>query len=483
VSESAFAALDEQRFKAFHWRATLTTGLGVFCDGYDLSSLALVLPLVLVSFHVASLTSVQSAWLSASALIGAAIGALVFGALGQWGRKRFYGIDVLILGVAAIAQAFAPDVGWLIGLRFVLGVGVGADYVLSPVIMAEHANRADRGRALGLGFGTMWPIGALAAVLFKFSLDGLGMATGLGHAVFHWNAFGITTLLHWSDIEWRVVLAGGAIPALGVLYFRRKMPETVRYLAKLAGERAEAERVIEQVSGAHLAAPERDERVFGAVFARHWRPILASALLWMIYDLVVYVFILFGPNLIAKSLRMGPSTFSLLTQVLFVLPASVIGSLFVIDQVGRKPLQAWGFLAGAVLLGGFAIFQKELLALPILAFGIYGLLNIAMTGPGLVSGAGILGVELAPTRVRSVAQSITVAGGRIGAALSGFAFPLLFRPPAQGGLGQAGAYAVIAGLAVLGAVCTWLLVPETGRISLETINDEGGAEPAAATAG
>jgi len=51
------------------------------------------------------------------------------------------------------------------------------------------------------------------------------------------------------------------------------------------------------------------------------------------------------------------------------------------------------------------------------------MLNIAMTGPGLVSGAAVFGVELAPTRVRSVAQSITVAAGRIGAAISGFAFP------------------------------------------------------------
>jgi sugar phosphate permease len=99
---------------------------------------------------------------------------------------------------------------------------------------------------------------------------------------------------------------------------------------------------------------------------------------------------------------------------------------------------------------------------------VFGLFNVAETGPGLVSGAGILGVELAPTRVRSVAQSITVAGGRIGAAMSGFGFPWLFRH-----IGQAGAYYVIAGLALAGAVCTWLLVPETGRISLEAITGDG----------
>jgi MFS family permease len=449
VSQGEFAALDEQRFKAFHWRTTLTTGLGVFCDGYDLSSLALVLPLVLASFGEASLTSVQSALLSASALVGAAIGALIFGVLGQRGRRRFYGLDVLILGVAALAQAFAPDVTWLIAIRFVLGLGVGADYVLSPVIMAEHANRADRGRALGLGFGTMWPLGALAAVLFKLVLD----------------AFGVV-----GDLQWRLVLAAGAVPALAVLYFRRRMPETARFLARVAGEREEASRVMTQISGAAALAPSLDTRGFGEVFARHARQILAAALLWMMYDLVVYVFILFGPNLIAKSLGMSPTTFSFLTQVLFVLPASVLGSLFVIDRFGRKPLQGWGFLGGAVLLAVFALMQHQLLATPILAFAVYGLLNVAMTGPGLVSGAGVLGVELAPTRVRSVAQSITVAGGRIGAALSGFAFPLLFA-----GIGQAGAYWVVAGLAVLGAILTWVLVPETGRISLEAITEAGAA--------
>jgi hypothetical protein len=104
--------------------------------------------------------------------------------------------------------------------------------------------------------------------------------------------------------------------------------------------------------------------------------------------------------------------------------------------------------------------------MPLVALLVFGLFNVAETGPGLVSGAGILGVELAPTRIRTVAQSITVAGGRIGAATSGFAFPLLFA-----GIGQMGAYLVIAGLALLGAILTQALVPETGKISLEALTE------------
>jgi MFS family permease len=451
MTTSDFAALDEQKFKAFHWRATLTTGLGVFCDGYDLTSVGLVLPEILASFGHAKLTGLESALLAASALAGAAIGGLGFGLLGQRGRKNFYGFDVLILGLAAIAQAFAPSVAALIVIRFILGIGVGGDYVLSPMIMAEHSNRANRGRAIGLGFGTMWPLGALGATLVDLALQAAGVP---------------------PDLRWRLVLAGGAIPALSVIWLRRTMPETARYLARLGGRADEAASVIAQISGAQVgggkaAAPAADRRPFGQVFVQHARPILAAALLWMIYDLVVYASILFGPSLIAQSLGLTPITFNLLMYLVFTLPASVLFSIFLIDQWGRKPLQVWGFVGGAVTIGAFALMQQTLMAMPIIALVVFGLFNVAETGPGLVSGGGILGVELAPTRVRSVAQSITVAGGRIGATLSTFAFPLLF-----GAIGKAATYWILAALGILGALLTWLLVPETGRLSLERITGE-----------
>ena len=443
---SDFAAIDEQRFQAFHWRAVLTTGLGVFCDGYDLSALGLVLPDVLASYHVGQLTSLQSSILSAAALVASAIGALVFGALGQKGRKRFYGYDVLILGVGAIAQAFAPAFAWLVAARFFLGLGVGADYVLSPVIMAEHSNRADRGRALGLGFGTMWPLGALAAALFKLLLQSMHVP---------------------PDLQWRLVLAAGAIPALGVLYFRRKMPETARYLAKLEADQAQAVDVMRQVGGQEVAAPPADTRPFGEVFAAHARWIFSAALLWMIYDLVVYSAILFGPNLIAKGLGMNGAVFNVLIELVFVVPASVGMSWFMIDRMGRKPLQVWGFAASALMLVIFAVLKVNLAGAPAIAFIAYGLFNVTQTGPGLVSGAGVYGVELAPTRIRTVAQSITVAGGRIGAAIAGFAFPMLF-----GAIGEAATVMILVALSVLGAICTQLLVPETSARSLEEINRE-----------
>jgi len=80
VAASAFQHLDEQPIKRFHLLALFTTGMGVFTDGYDLSSIGVVLPLVLASFGVDHIGRLQSGFLAGSALIGAAIGAFNVGA-------------------------------------------------------------------------------------------------------------------------------------------------------------------------------------------------------------------------------------------------------------------------------------------------------------------------------------------------------------------------------------------------------------------
>lgn len=454
---SAFTLLDEQPLKRFHLRAMFTTGMGVFTDGYDLSSIGVVLPLVLASFGVARVSSLQSGMLAGSALVGAAFGAVLFGVLAQRGRKTFYGIDVTLMAIAAVAQIFATDLWSLIAIRFVLGIGVGADYVLSPTIMAEHANRADRGKTLGIGFGVMWWGGAVAAGVLALVLKSAGVS---------------------PDLQWRIVLAAGAVPAVSVLYLRRRMPETARYLARLAGDPGAAAGVIEQVSGKHRAEiPEADRRDFWQVLSRYAGPILASAVLWMMFDIVVYSGILFGPSLIAQGLGVPPAIFSLLMSVVFILPTALILSLYALDRLGRKPTQAIGMILAAVMLALFAVLQKDVATAPVLGLVVFGLYNVFITFPSMVSGAGILGVELAPTRVRTVAQSVSVVGGRIGASLSAFIFPLLF---AQ--IGETGAIAVLAGCAVLGGILTLALIPETRGRSLEDINAEDAIPATAALA-
>lgn len=363
----------------------------------------------------------------------------------------------MLMAVMAFAQIFAPTLWWLIAIRFVLGIGVGADYVLSPTIMAEHSNRPDRGKKIAIGFGVMWQSGAMVAALLSLALIGSGVS---------------------PDLRWRIVLAFGAIPALSVLYLRRKMPETARYLARLEGDQAAASDVVRQISGAPAQqAPARDRRKFGEVFAAHAGPIFGAALVWMLFDVVIYSGILFGPSLIAQSLGMSPAIFALLISVVFILPAAVAGALL-IDRIGRKPLTVLGFVGSAISLGLFAWLHDAAMAAPALGLALFGIYNVMIVvGPGTTAGAGILGVEVSPTRIRSFGQAVTVVGGRIGASFSAFVFPVLF-----GVIGEQGVIWALAATSVVGAVATMFVIPETARRSLEEINGDHDADLVAAAA-
>jgi len=68
---------------------------------------------------------------------------------------------------AAIGSALSPSFWVLIGFRFLLGFGAGGDYPVSAVLMSEYANRKDRGKLVGMVFGTQAPgliVGPLAAL-------------------------------------------------------------------------------------------------------------------------------------------------------------------------------------------------------------------------------------------------------------------------------------------------------------------------------
>jgi MFS family permease len=453
---SAFAKLDEKPLSRFHILAMITTGMGVFTDGYDLSSIGLVLPLCLASFGVGKITGLQSGMLAGSALVGSVIGALVFGWLAQKGRHKFYGIDVAIMAAAAAVQAFAPNLWSLIAIRFVLGIGVGADYVLSPTIMAEHSNVRDRGKKIGFGFGAMWGFGAIFAALLLLVLKEAGVS---------------------DEMQWRIVLGFGAVPALSVLQLRRKLPETARFLARVEGNTDKAREVLVGITGhAETTAPLIDKRSLRDLLAKHARPILGAALLWMLYDIVLYSTVLFGPSVIAQGMHLSEISFTLISYALLGTPGTLLGCL-IVDRVGRKRLTAIGFgLCGLGLLG-FAPMLRDAKAQPVLMFAMFSLFNFTLCmGPGAISGAGLLGVELAPTRIRSIAQGITVVGGRLGAAIAAFLFPALL-----GVIGETWLMVALAGVALFGAAITFFVIPETARRSLEEIN--GDSDEAIAAAG
>jgi MFS family permease len=135
--------------------------MGVFTDGYNLYSLSLVIYLIA---NVIQLSKITEGLLVASSYFGAAISALIFGIVSDFeGRKRLYGIDVTLMTIGALLQAFSYNYEELFISRLITGIGIGADYVLSPVIVAENSEKENRGRAMVITFAVMWGLGAVIA--------------------------------------------------------------------------------------------------------------------------------------------------------------------------------------------------------------------------------------------------------------------------------------------------------------------------------
>jgi putative MFS transporter len=466
MRENPFRPLDESKLKFFHVKSLFTTGMGVFTDGYDLYSIGIVLLLVLSSYGLKPGSPgfvFYASWVSGSALIGSVVGALIFGYLANMGRKKFYGVDVAILTIGAFLQAFAPNAFALTVLRFILGIGIGADYVLSPTIMAEHSNARDRGKLLALGFAMFWVFGAVTAGAVSLLLG----------------------VLHVSpDLLWRIVLGAGAIPAASVIYLRRKIPETARYLGRIKGNVEGLKRVVREVANVEVQVSNdiKDPHGFGYYFRRNAVAFIGAMLLWFLYDLVGYSGVLFGPTSIGRVLFLSPGIFVLITELGFIVPGGVI-AIFLIDRVGRKPLQIIGFIGMATFLLAFSgylwltgtSFNYATGALvigptflPIVGLFLYGLYLLMMQiGPGSISAAGLLGVELAPTKVRGWVQSFTVVAGRLGAAIASFVFPGL-----MAAYGLSFAVAFLSSLMFIAAIITFLMIPETKGKSLEAASGE-----------
>ncbi|WP_256202083.1 MFS transporter [Sulfuracidifex metallicus] len=142
-----------EKFRSFF----LSSG-GFFLDGYDLSVISYALFFIKGEM---SLNAVQEGLVSASSLMGMAIGAIIFGALSdKLGRKKLMGIDLFFFSIFALLSATSNNFLELFVSRFLLGIGVGGDYPISSTVVSEFSPTRSRGRYL-MGSVSMYWIGTL----------------------------------------------------------------------------------------------------------------------------------------------------------------------------------------------------------------------------------------------------------------------------------------------------------------------------------
>jgi MFS transporter, PHS family, inorganic phosphate transporter len=446
VAEAAvynFTELDNAAISRQHWKIMFISGMGFFTDAYDLFIIGVVMSLVKPIWSVGK---VEESLVESTALLASAIGALLFGRVADMvGRKRIYGVEVLVLAAGAIGCAFSPNIWWLIGLRFILGIGIGGDYPVSATIMSEYAGKASRGLLVTLVFA-MQAAGLILGPLFASAL----LATSISH-----------------DIIWRILVAFGAVPALAVYWARRHLKETPRYLAAAGHE--------EDSEGRLVKAKHFDKQKHSVSFWDGFERLLndnklltrliGTSAAWFLMDAAYYGNTVSSP-LVLSALGSNHSLLQkTLTQLgvfaLFAAPGYAV-SVLTMDRLGRKTIQVLGFGMMAVAFALLALIPNlEKMTIPFLV--IYGF-SFFFTEFGPNATTFVYPSEVFPVQVRTTGHGIAAAMGKLGGFLGVFIFPYLMNW--KGLLGAESAAAIAS---VLGLIVTVAMLPETKGKSLEAI--------------
>ncbi|MEG9439008.1 MFS transporter [Edaphobacter sp. HDX4] len=446
TNRSDFSEMDNAEISREHWKIMFISGMGFFTDAYDLFIIGVVMALLKPMWHVGK---VEEGLVESTALLASALGALLFGRVADMlGRKRIYGFEVLVLAAGAIACAFSPSIWWLIGFRFILGVGIGGDYPVSATIMSEYAGKKHRGMLVTLVFA-MQAAGLIVGPLLAATL----LATHVSH-----------------DLIWRLLLAFGALPALAVYGARRHLRETPRFL-KASGHE-------EDESGRLKKSEHFDKKTHSVSFWDGFHRLVDNKMIlarligasaaWFLMDFAYYGNTVSSPLVLSALGEDHTLLQKTLTQlgifVVFAAPGYAVAAL-TMDRIGRKRIQGLGFCLMAVMFGLLALIPNiEKLTYPFLV--IYGL-SYFFTEFGPNATTFVYPSEIFPVRVRTTGHGIAAAMGKIGGFIGVFTFPFFMHwhglPAAEG------AAAIVS---ILGLIVTIFLLPETKGKSLEELSEE-----------
>jgi MFS transporter, PHS family, inorganic phosphate transporter len=436
----AIAALDEATLGRVHLRAVVASGTGFFTDAYDLFVIGIASTLITAQWH---LSPGRLALLNSTMLAAAFCGALVFGRFADVvGRKRVYWLVAAIMVVGALGSALAPSFWVLIVFRFVLGFGVGGDYPVSAVMVSEYANRKDRGKLVGMVFGTQ-ALGLIIGPLIALALLGAGAG---------------------DSTAWRVMLGLGAVPAAAVIWLRSRMPESPRYQAR-------PPRLARGTARRPRPAPEDAAGVAGPLglraflTSRRYLIMLAgTAGTWFLLDYAYYGNTISTPQILSLISPGASVMHRIALQLAIFAVAAVPGYILAIaylDRIGHRRLQLIGFAMMAACFGLIAAVPGLTTAVaPFLL--VYGVSYFFTEfGPNMTT--FVLPSELYPAAMRATGHGISAGVGKLGAFIGVFLFPVL-----QSSLGLRGTLLLTAGVSVAGLALT-LVLPEPARRSLDDI--------------
>ncbi|VVE79732.1 MFS transporter [Pandoraea sputorum] len=394
----------------------------VALDGFDIAIIGFIAPHIRGEWQ---LSMVSLGPLFSAGLLGLMVGAFCSGPMAdRIGRRRVLILSVAWFGAASVGAALAPNVAWLIALRFLTGLGLGGAMPNAITLTSEFSPERRRGTLLTLMF------------------CGFSLGSALG---------GVVTAYLVAGVGWRGLLAiGGLLPLalVPVLWFT--LPESVRFLAIRGGTQAQIAATLKRVAPGLVIAGQTysaaDDRLPSSpvvqLFHRDYRR--GTLLLWLAFFmslLLLYLLINWLPILAERSgltLKQA-SMFAGLLQGGGVLGAIVLGVL--IDRFHPYKVVAVAYLLGAASLASLALSESAIW----LAVGIF-ITGFCVSGSQVC--ANVIASAYYPTSNRATGVAWALGIGRIGAVAGSFGGALLL----AAGWSNAGLFTILAIPAMLAAL-------------------------------
>ncbi len=405
----------------------------VALDGFDIAIIGFIAPHIRAEWQ---LSMVSLGPLFSAGLLGLMVGAFCSGPMAdRIGRRRVLILSVAGFGAASVGAAFAPNVQWLIALRFLTGLGLGGAMPNAITLTSEFSPERRRGTLLTLMF------------------CGFSLGSALG---------GVVTAYLVAGIGWRGLLAvGGLLPLalVPVLWFT--LPESVRYLAIRGGTQTQIVSILARVAPQRVVVGQAytaaDDRLPSSpvvqLFHRDYRR--GTLLLWLAFFmslLLLYLLINWLPILAERSgltLKQA-SMFAGLLQGGGVLGAIVLGVL--IDRFHPYKVVAAAYVLGALALASLAMADNAIW----LALGIF-VTGFCVSGSQVC--ANVIASAYYPTSNRATGVAWALGIGRIGAVAGSLGGAVLL----AAGWSNAGLFMILAIPAVLAALGILLAGAKHGR--------------------
>ena len=458
------ARLDRLPFSRFHWLVVAALGVTWILDGLEVTLVGSLSPAI-AGPHGLGLTSGQVGLAGSAYTLGAVLGALVFGRLtDSLGRRRLFTVTVAVYLVATLASGLSWDFTSFLVFRFITGAGIGGEYGAINSAIQELIPARRRGYTDLAVNGSFWIGAALGALGSLVVLDPHVVDPALG---------------------WRLAFVIGGLLALVVIYLRRFIPESPRWLMT-RGREVEAEAVVREIEARvervtalppmfHPPAKLRLVRrprtrwaeIVGVLFRLHPRRTILGLTL-MATQAFCYNAIFFTYALVLTR------SYGVAAQDVgwFILPfaaGNVLGPLLLgrlFDSLGRRTMIAATYgLAGLLLCLTGWLFAEGRLTAETQTLAWVVVFFFASAG---ASAAYLTVGELFPLEVRAVTISLfyafgTLLGGVAGPALFGF----LIESGSAGRIAMG--YGLGGGLMLVGAVTELMLGVPAERQSLEAV--------------